>query len=209
LWRDEGCRDKNGYLLLVCEIGHFVRHKTEHIISFLWEFNKDGLAKGTFSRSREGIGQLFGGGIDIFYNRDSFEKAVSPTDQFMAQDIGGDHSDQVEQEEETDDSQPRKEKLSIEKIDRHVGHEGAEDIIHGVEGEVQYQKGDPEGQDDQDSCEDLCPKMSKNILCHSLVAGNWRIFFRSASSTTSFSSKRRASSPSSFFLAVRISFALR
>ncbi len=97
----------------------------------------------------------------------------------------------------------------LKRIDRHVGHERAEDIIEGIEDKLQYQKGDPEGQDDQDSCEDLCPKMSENILYHSLDAGNWRIFFRSASSTTSFSSKRRASSPSSFFLAVRISFALR
>ena len=90
----------------------------------------------------------------------------------------------------------------------HIGHQGAEDIIQGVEDELQDEEGDPEGQDDQDSCKDLRSKMSENIFRHALDGGNWRIFFRSASSTTSFSSRRWASSSSLSFFAVRSSFAL-
>ena len=103
LGRDEGRGDKNGHLLLVFEIGQLICQKSKNEISFLWEFDKDGLTKGTFSSRRECIGQLFGGGIDILYNWDSREEVVSPTDQLTAQNIGGDHSDQVEQEEKTDD----------------------------------------------------------------------------------------------------------
>ena len=63
---------------------------------------------------------MFGGEVDILHNRDIGEEAISPTDQLAAQDIGGDHSDQVEQEEEADDPQPRDVELSMKKIDRHL-----------------------------------------------------------------------------------------
>ena len=89
-----------------------------------------------------------------------------------------------------------------------MGHDRTEDVIQGIEDKIQDEERDPKGQDDQDSCKYLCPKVFENILYHSLHAESWRIFFRSASSTTSFSSKRRASSPNSPFLAMRISFAL-
>ena len=103
---DEGCRDENSHLCLVLEIGQLIGHKTKHIISFLWEFNKNSLTEGSFSGGREGIGQLFGGGIDIFDDWDSGEETVSPANQFAAQDIGRNQSDQIEQEEEGNGSNP-------------------------------------------------------------------------------------------------------
>ena len=56
---DKGCGDKNGDLRLALEISQLICHKADHIISFLWEFNKDSLSERAFSRGREGIGQLF------------------------------------------------------------------------------------------------------------------------------------------------------
>jgi hypothetical protein len=91
---------------LALEIGQLIRHKSKHIISFLWKFDKDSPAEGAFSRGREGISQLFGGGINIFYDRDRSKETISPANQFAAQDIGGDQSDQVEQEKETNQSYP-------------------------------------------------------------------------------------------------------
>ena len=87
--RDKGGGDKNGHLRLAIEIRHLIRHESQHIISFLRKFNKDGLAEGAFSCGREGIGQLFGGGIDVFDNRDRREETVPPANQFAAQDVGG------------------------------------------------------------------------------------------------------------------------
>jgi hypothetical protein len=45
-------------------------------------------------------------------------------DQFTAQDIGGDHTEQIEQDEETNDSQPRNGEVPLQKIDRNLGHQG-------------------------------------------------------------------------------------
>jgi len=96
LGRDEGCRDENGDLLLALEIHQFIRHKAEHIISFLWKFNKDSLAKRTPPSSREGVGQLFGGKVDILDHWNGREETIPPTDQLTAEKIGSDHSRQVE-----------------------------------------------------------------------------------------------------------------
>lgn len=104
---DKGRRDKNGHVRLAFQVSQLIRHKPEHIIAFLGEFNKDGLAEGTFLRGREGIGQLFGGGINILNDRDRGKEAIPPADQFAAQDIGGNQSDQIEQDEETDEPHPR------------------------------------------------------------------------------------------------------
>lgn len=59
LRRDKGGWDKNSGLPLVLEIGQLIRHKAEHVISFLWKFDKDRLPEGTLTSCREGIGQLF------------------------------------------------------------------------------------------------------------------------------------------------------
>ena len=97
----------------------------------------------------------------------------------------------------------------LEQRDSDVGDEGTKDTIQGVEDKLQDEKGNPEGQYDQNSCKNLCPEMFQYFFCHVLDGINSRILFRSASSTTSFSSKRRASSPILSFLAVNISLTLR
>src|SRR4030042_5825552 len=98
---------------------------------------------------------------------------------------------------------------AMEERDINVGDQGVEDIVQGVEDETQNEKGDPERQDDQNPRKNLGSKMSEKRFCHALGKGSSRIFFRSVSSTTSFSSKRRASSPNLSFLAVSISLTLR
>ena len=45
LRRNKSRGDKDGHLRLLFEIGQFIRHKTEDKISFLWKFDKDGLAE--------------------------------------------------------------------------------------------------------------------------------------------------------------------
>jgi hypothetical protein len=45
--------------------------------------------------------------------------------------------------------------LFIKKIDGEPGHQRIEDAIQGVEDELQDEKGDPQGQDDQNSGKDF------------------------------------------------------
>jgi hypothetical protein len=47
----------------------------------------------------------------------------------------------------------------MEKRDVDVGNQRAEDAVQGIEDELQNEKGDPEGKNDQDSREHLCPEM--------------------------------------------------
>ena len=208
LRRDKSCGDKNRHPRLVLEIRQFVRYKSKHIIPFLWKFNKDSLTEGAFSRGREGIGELFGGSVNIFDDRDRRENTIPPADQSATQDIRGDQSDQIEQEEKANESNPREVVYTIEKRDVYIGDQGAEDTVQAVEDKLQDEERDPEGKDDQNPCEGLCSKMFKNFFRHAPAGGNSRIFFRSASSTTSLSSKRRASSPNLSFFAVSISLTL-
>jgi hypothetical protein len=145
---DKSGGDKNGRHRLAIKIGQLIRHKAEHIISFEWKFNKDSLPEGAFSRGGEGIGQLFGRGIDILNDRDRREETISPVNQFAAQDIGRDHPNQVEQEEEADQAHARELEDAMEEGDIDVGDQRVEDTVEGVEDELQNEKGDPEGQDD-------------------------------------------------------------
>ena len=46
----------------------------------------------------------------------------------------------------------------MEQRDGDVGDQGVEDTIQGVEDKLQDEKGDSEGQDDQNSRKDLCPE---------------------------------------------------
>jgi len=170
LWGDECHRNKNGHLPLMLKVGQFIGHEAEHIAPLLWELYKDGLAEGTLSRGREGIGQLFGRSIDIFYNWDYSEETIPPTDQFTTHDIGGDHTEKIEQDEETDDPQTRQEILMMKKIDGYLWRQRAEDIFQGIEDKRQDQKGDPDGKDDQDTCKDLRSKMFEKVFYHSLHA---------------------------------------
>ncbi len=146
--RDKSRRDKNGHLRLAHQISHLIRHKSEHIISFLWKFNKDGLTEGTLLCSREGIGQLFGGGINILNDRDRSEETIPPADQLTAQDISGNQSDQIEQDEEADEPHPPELVHVVKQRNVYCRNQGIEDAIQGVEDEFQNEKGDSEGQDD-------------------------------------------------------------
>ena len=140
--------DKHGYLRLPLQVRQLIRHKSEHIISFLWKFNKDGLTEGTFLCGREGIGQLFGGGINILNEGNCGEETISPADQLTTQDVGGNQSDQIEQEEEADEPDPRKMVDAMEERDVDFGDQGVEDAIQGVEDKLQDEKGDSERQGD-------------------------------------------------------------
>jgi hypothetical protein len=66
----------------------------------------------------------------------------------MAQDIGGNQSDQIEQEEEADESYPREMEYPMEEIDIDDRDHGVQDAVQGIEDKHQDEKGDPEGQDD-------------------------------------------------------------
>jgi len=148
LRRDKGGGNKNGHLRLPLEVDQLIRHKAEHIISLLRKFNENSLTERTSFCGREGIGQLFGGSIDILDDWDRFEKAIPPANQFAAQDIRGNQSNQVQQNEEADDSYPREMVYAMEQRDINVWDQGVEDIVEGVEDELQNEKGDPERQDD-------------------------------------------------------------
>ena len=146
--RDKGRRNKNGHLCLALQVSQLIRHKSEHIIAFLWKFNKDSLTEGAFLCGREGISQLFGGRINILNDRDSGEETISPANQLMAQDIGGNQSDQIEQDEEADEPHPREMVDTMEERDVYFRDQGVKDPIQGVKDKLQDEKGDPEGQDD-------------------------------------------------------------
>jgi len=145
---DKGGRDKNGHLRLPLEIGQLIGHKAERIIPLLGKFNENSLAERAFSRGRKGIRQLFGGGVDILDDRDRLEETIPPANQFVAQDIGRDHSNQIEQKEEADDSYSREMDDVMEQGDIDVWDQGVEDAVKGVEDELQNEEGDPERQDD-------------------------------------------------------------
>jgi hypothetical protein len=50
-------------------------------------------------------------------------------------------------------------KDAVEERDVYIGGQGVKDAIQGIEDELQDEKGNSEGQDDQDPCKDLCSKM--------------------------------------------------
>jgi hypothetical protein len=72
------------------------------------------------------------------------EEFVCPVDQFATQDIGGDHADEVEEEEEPDGSQARDGETPLEKIDRDLGHEWVKDAVQSVEDKLQDKECNPE-----------------------------------------------------------------
>ena len=145
---DKSRGDKHGHLRLALQVNQLIRHKSEHIIAFLWKFNEDGLTEGTSLCGREGIGQLLGGGINILNDGDRREEAVSPADQLSAQDIGGNQPDQIEQEEEADEPDPWEMVQAMEKRDIDIRNQGVKDAIQGVEDKLEDEKGNPDGQDD-------------------------------------------------------------
>ena len=145
---DKGRGDKHRHPRLTLQVRQLICDKSEHIIPFLWKFNKDGLAEGTFLCGREGIGQLFGGGIDIFHDRDRSEETVSPADQLTAQKGGSNPSRQIQQKEETDEPQTPELVGAVKQKNVYIGDQGGEDAVQGVEDELQDEKGDPEGEDD-------------------------------------------------------------
>lgn len=145
---NKGRGDKHGHLHLALQVRQLIRHKSEHIIAFLWKFNKDGLTEGASLCGREGIGQLFGRGINILNEGDRGEEAVPPANQFAAQDIGGNQSDQIKQEEEADEPYPWEMVQAMEQRDVYIRNQGVKDAIQGVEDKLQDKKGDPDGQDD-------------------------------------------------------------
>ena len=100
------------------------------------------------------------------------EEFVGPVDQFSAQHIGGDHTDEVEEEEEPDDSQAGDGNVALEKIDRDLGHEWVEGAVQSVEDKLQDEESNPERQDHQDSCKDLSSKVFENSLDHALATGS-------------------------------------
>jgi hypothetical protein len=100
------------------------------------------------------------------------EEFVCPVNQFATQDIGGDHTDEVEEEEEPDDSQAGDGNVALEKIDRDLGHEWVEDAVQSVEDELQNEESDPERQDHQDPRENLSSKVFENCLDHALATCN-------------------------------------
>jgi hypothetical protein len=102
---------------------------------------------------------LFRGEIDILNDRDGGKETIPPANQFPAQNIGGNQSDQIEQEEEANDSHSWEMKYAVKESDVYVGDQGVKNIIQGIEDELQNEKGNSEGQDDQDPCKNLCSKM--------------------------------------------------
>ncbi len=148
LGRNKGRGNKNGHLRFALQVGQLICHKPEHVVSFLWKLNEYGLTEGALFCGGEGIGQLFGGGIDVFNNRDRGEETIPPSDQLAAQDIGGNQSDQIEQDEETDEPYPREVVQTMEERDVDIGNQGVKDAIQGVEDKFQNKKGDPDGQYD-------------------------------------------------------------
>ncbi len=100
------------------------------------------------------------------------EEFVCPVDQFATQDIGGDHADKVEEEEEPDDSQAADGNVVLEKIDRDLGRQRVQDAVQSIEDEIQDEESNPERQDHQDSCENLGSKVFKNFLDHALATCN-------------------------------------
>ncbi len=91
---------------------------------------------------------MFGGGINILNDGDGREETISPANQLTAQDIGGNQSDQIEQEEEADEPDPRKMVDAMEERDIDFRDQGVEDAIQRVEDKLQDEEGDSEGQDD-------------------------------------------------------------
>ena len=67
---------------------------------------------------------------------------------------------------------PGRRNSMVKEMDGDLRHQGAEDAIQGVEDEFQDEKGDPQGQDDQDSCKDLCPEVFQNSLDHGFADGD-------------------------------------
>jgi hypothetical protein len=144
---------------LTIEVHQFIRHKSEDEVSLLGEFDKNGLAEGAFPAGGKGIGQLFGGEIDILHDRDVRKKAVSPADQSTAKDIGGNDPEEIEQEKEADDSKTGDGNLPVKEPMGDERHQRVEDAVEDVKDEFQNEEGNAEGQDDQNACKDFGPKV--------------------------------------------------
>jgi len=156
--------DEDDHLGLASKIAQFVCDESEAKTSLLWKFHEDGLAERGFLVDGEGFRQLLGCGIDLFHNGNGCKYSVPPSDQLASQDIGGERPDQIKQKKKTDDSQSRKIKFLMKNGKGDRGHQGAENVIQGIEDETQDDEGDPERQDDQHTCNDLCPKMFEDFF---------------------------------------------
>jgi len=122
LRRDKRRGDEYAHLRLLVEIGQFIGHEADDEVFFLWKFDQNGLTEGAFSGRRKRIGQLFGGEIDILHDRNIDKQVVSPADEFPAQHVGGDDPNDVEQNEEGNDPQPRHGKKATKKVDVNLGN---------------------------------------------------------------------------------------
>jgi len=168
LRRHKGRRDENCHSCRLSGVGKFIGDKSEDETSLLRELDKDGLAKSPFLCGGEGIGQLFRCEVDILYDRDIGKEAVSPGDQPPAQDIGGDHTQHIEKEEEDDDPKTWDGELEVKEELGHPWSQRAEEVIERVEDEFEDEKSDPERKDHQNTCKDLCPEMFEDVLHHRL-----------------------------------------
>lgn len=102
--------------------------------------------------------------IDIFHDRDVGKEAIGPGDEPPAQNIGGNHTQHIEKDEEDDDPEARDGKLKVKQKLGHLRSQRAEEVVECVEDEFEDEESDPERKDHQDACKDLCPEMLENVL---------------------------------------------
>jgi hypothetical protein len=141
------------------KVPELVGDEAEGVVSLQGKLNKNSLAEGPFSGGGKGIRQLFGRGVDVFHNGNGCEEPISQMDQAVSQDVAGDDSDEIEEEEEEKGPHPRDDEILLKELDMDFGGERSQDPVQGVEDELQDQKRDSQRQNHQNSRENLGPEM--------------------------------------------------